>query len=209
VVNYVLHPKENITMHNILTTILVIAILILFIILLSLLVYYILWVKITKTAPIILKTLILVSLLYVGYDLLITVFSYGTWAVFFKKLVGTAIIISPFLFLIHKLEQVKVKQINNAIRKKEHQASVKKLKQEVKYTEQIERMSLAYIKYAEHNNKTNRAKYLNEYARYKLVANTELLYEDKILSEKAVKDVLTNIKEINFIEGEDTDEIPF
>ena len=61
--------------------------------------------------------------------------------------------------------------------------------QEDDFDEQVERMSIAYIKYAKMNNKTNRAKDLKEYARYKLVGNTNLLYDGNGLSDKAIEKI--------------------
>ena len=53
----------------------------------------------------------IIAVVYVGYDLLITVFSYGTWAVFFKKLVGSIIIILPITYMIYWLEKFKNKKL--------------------------------------------------------------------------------------------------
>lgn len=54
--------------------------------------------------------MIVIATLYVGYDLLITVFSYGTWAVFFKKLVGSIIIVLPISYILIWLEHYKKKK---------------------------------------------------------------------------------------------------
>jgi purine-cytosine permease-like protein len=71
--------------------------------------YYLLWVKIELTAKYLVSIMTVIAVVYVGYDLLITVFSYGTWAVFFKKLVGSIIIILPISYMLYWLEKLKIK----------------------------------------------------------------------------------------------------
>lgn len=69
--------------------------------------YIVLWVYIETTAKFLVGIIVATSILYVGYDLLITVFSYGTWAVFFKKLLGSIIIVLPISYVLYWLEQIK------------------------------------------------------------------------------------------------------
>lgn len=73
--------------------------------------YYLLWVKIEVTAKYLVSIMTIIAVVYVGYDLLITVFSYGTWAVFFKKLVGSIIIILPISYMLYWLEKLKIKKL--------------------------------------------------------------------------------------------------
>ncbi|MDX9756496.1 MAG: hypothetical protein RBT52_03195, partial [Sulfurimonas sp.] len=53
---------------------------------------------------------VIIATLFVGSDLLITVFSYGTWAVFFKKSVGSIIIAFPISYFLYWLEQHKIRK---------------------------------------------------------------------------------------------------
>lgn len=71
--------------------------------------YYLVWKKIETTAKLLVGAMSVLAVVYVGYDLLITVFSYGTWAVFFKKLVGAIIIVVPISYVLYWLEQRKRK----------------------------------------------------------------------------------------------------
>ena len=88
--------------------------------------YYLFWVKIETVAKPLVGGIIIIATLYVGYDLLITVFSYGTWAVFFKKLVGSIIIAFPISYFLYWLEQFKKR--NNVSKKLNTQArSVKSI----------------------------------------------------------------------------------
>jgi purine-cytosine permease-like protein len=73
--------------------------------------YYLLWLKIEVTAKYLVSIMTIIAVVYVGYDLLITVFSYGTWAVFFKKLVGSIIIILPISYMLYWLEKLKIKKL--------------------------------------------------------------------------------------------------
>jgi purine-cytosine permease-like protein len=73
--------------------------------------YYLLWLKIEVTAKYLVSIMSMIAVVYVGYDLLITVFSYGTWAVFFKKLVGSIIIILPISYILYWLEKLKIKKL--------------------------------------------------------------------------------------------------
>lgn len=73
--------------------------------------YYFFWVKIETTARFLVAVMIATSILYIGYDLLVTIFSYGTWAVFFKKLVGSIIIILPVFYALYWLEQYKKRKM--------------------------------------------------------------------------------------------------
>ena len=75
------------------------------------LLYYLLWVKIEVTAKYLVSIITIIAVVYVGYDLLITVFSYGTWAVFFKKLVGSIIIVLPISYILYWLEKLKIKKL--------------------------------------------------------------------------------------------------
>ncbi|HEX5329425.1 hypothetical protein [Sulfuricurvum sp.] len=80
-----------------------------FAILLSVL-YYFFWIKIETVAKPLVGAIIVIAILYVGSDLLITVFSYGTWAVFFKKLVGSILIVLPISYVLYWLEQHKIRK---------------------------------------------------------------------------------------------------
>lgn len=81
--------------------------------------YYMLWIKIEVTAKYLVSIVTTIAVVYVGYDLLITVFSYGTWAVFFKKFVGSIIIILPISYMLYWLEKLKIKKAYEQIVKKE------------------------------------------------------------------------------------------
>lgn len=81
--------------------------------------YYLFWVKIETVAKPLLAGIMIIATLFVGFDLLITVFSYGTWAVFFKKLVGSIIIVLPIYYVLSWLEQIKKrKKIFNVLNSK-------------------------------------------------------------------------------------------
>lgn len=71
--------------------------------------YYALWIKIEAVAKPLVGAIITISVIYIGYDLFITVFSYGTWAVFFKKFVGSIIIAFPISYFLYWLEQFKTR----------------------------------------------------------------------------------------------------
>lgn len=121
---------------------------------------------------------ILLSLLFL-YNPLLQVYLYEK-VLWDLANIGTMIIFiySYYLLFIKKisLQPVNTEYIENI--------------QEDDFDEQVERMSIAYIKYAKMNNKTNRAKDLKEYARYKLVGNTNLLYDGNGLSDKAIEKIL-------------------
>lgn len=91
-------------------TIIVILIAVVFFIALVSTLYNLFWVKIETIAKPLIGGIIIIATLFVGSDLLITVFSYGTWAVFFKNLVGSIIIVFPIYYLLHWLEQHKIKK---------------------------------------------------------------------------------------------------
>lgn len=81
--------------------------------------YYMLWIKIEVTAKYLVSIVTTIAVVYVGYDLLITVFSYGTWAVFFKKFIGSIIIVFPISYMLYWLEKLKIKKVILQIVKKE------------------------------------------------------------------------------------------